>query len=112
MWFYLVLPILFLRFWYLEAPIGLIRYFSSFNHAFLQMFSLGLLVKTFFKPWKNEYREGLIGFSQAMGMFIKSIVITIDILLLIVFLVIELVLFLAFVLLPIASFFILLNKYA
>ncbi|HSW48407.1 MAG TPA: hypothetical protein VLG67_05005, partial [Candidatus Saccharimonadales bacterium] len=58
-----------------------------------------LFLRTFFKPLKNEYRQGLVGFSRAMGMFIKSFFIIGDLLILIPLLAFEVlatVLFLAF----------------
>ena len=103
--FYLRLPLVFLKFWFLEAPRWLVSFFASFNKAFLQLFSLPLLLKTYFKPWKNEYRKGLVGFSIGMGIFIKSIVIAVDIVLLLLILAIQLVFILGFILLPIATLF-------
>ena len=106
--FYLTtLPLAFLRFWFFEAPIGLIGFFGSLNKAFLQLFSLPLLARTYFKPWKNEYREGLVGFSIGMGMFIKSIVIIADIVLLLFLLLVELITILGFILWPIGTLFLL-----
>lgn len=99
--FYLTLPLIFLKFWFVEVPRALIAFFASFNKAFLQLFSLPLLLKTYFKPWKNEYRKGLIGFSIFMGILIKSIVIIADIVLLALILSTELVFILAFILWPI-----------
>lgn len=102
--FYLGLPVIFLKFWYLEAPRGLIAFFASFNKAFLELFSLPLLVKTYFKPWKNEYREGLVGFSIAMGMFIKTFVIAVDVILLLFILSFEAIFIISFILWPVATF--------
>ncbi|MEK9176340.1 MAG: hypothetical protein AAB520_02785, partial [Patescibacteria group bacterium] len=65
--FYLSLPFLFLKFWFLEAPLKLTKYFFSLNHAALQILSLPLMIRTFFKPLKNEYRKGLVAFSIGMG---------------------------------------------
>ncbi|MBI2036535.1 hypothetical protein HYT17_02815 [Candidatus Microgenomates bacterium] len=79
----------FLKFWYLEAPWALVKFFLSLNQTFLHFFSLGLFLKTFFKPWKNEYREGLVGFSIGMGMFIKTIAIIADIVLLLILILLE-----------------------
>lgn len=92
------LPLLFLTFWYLQAPQHIVLYFASLNKAFLQLFSLPLFVRTYFQPWKNEYREGLVGFSRGMGIFIKTIFIFVDTLLLCMLLALE-ALFLAFFLL-------------
>lgn len=105
--FYLRLPVIFLRFWFLEAPKGLIVFFASLNSAFLNLFSLPLLVKTYFKPWKNEYRKGLVGFSIAMGMFIKTFVILVDTALFILLLMLEGILIMSFILWPIAELFLL-----
>lgn len=99
--FYLGLPLIFLKFWYLEAPRGLISFFISLNNAFLQLFSLPLLVKTYFLPWKNEYRKGLVGFSIAMGMFIKTFVIIADAFLLFALLMFEAIFMVSFIVWPI-----------
>lgn len=101
--FYLNLPLLVLRFWYLEAPHGLISFFASLNNAFMQLFSLPLFMQTYFKPWKNEYRKGLVGFSIAMGMFVKTILITADIVLLVILLILEVIFIASFLALPIAT---------
>lgn len=99
--FYLGLPLIFLKFWYLEAPRGLISFFVSLNNGFLQLFSLPLLIRTYFKPWKNEYRKGLVGFSIAMGMFVKTFVIIADIFLLSALLIFELIFIISFVVWPV-----------
>lgn len=105
--FVLSLPFVFLRFWYIEAPVGLVRYFSSLNRAFLQLFSLPLFIKTFFQPLKNEYRKGLVGFSIGMGIVVKSAFILVDIMLFILLLSIQGVTLFIFLLLPILPFIVL-----
>jgi len=99
----ILLPISFLKFWFFEAPIAIFHFSVSLNKAFLQLFSLPLLIKTYFKPWKNEYRKGLVGFSIAMGMFIKTFVILADLLLFFFLLIIELTFFLMFIFWPFAT---------
>lgn len=101
------LPINFLKFWFFEAPKAILGFFVSLNKAFFQLFSLPLLIKTYFKPWKNEYRKGLVGFSIAMGMFIKTFVIFADLLLFFFLLIIELTFFLIFILWPFATIYLL-----
>lgn len=52
-----------LQFWYVDAPkrlFGMLR--EIFDFA-LQLFSLPLLIHTFFRPIKNEYRKDLVIFS-------------------------------------------------
>lgn len=36
------------------------------------------MIRTFFKPLKNEYRKGLVVFSIGMGIFIKTALIFFD----------------------------------
>jgi len=101
--FYLKLPLLFLEFWFVEAPVSLISYFASLNKAFLQLFSLPLLLKTYFKPWKNEYREGLVITAIFLGVVIKTGVIFADLILLVLLLILEGILVLGFIMWPVAT---------
>ena len=101
------LPLTFVIFWFVEAPVLLARYFAAVNQAFFDFFSLPLLLKTFFKPLKNEYREGLVGFSIAMGIGIKLVLIFINLFLLIPLLLVELLLLLLFIAFPFLTIFIL-----
>lgn len=101
--FYLSLPFVFLKFWFIEAPKEILAFFASLNSAFLKLFSLPILIKTYFQPWKNEYREGLVNFSIGMGMFIKTLVIIGDLVLFLVLLGIELIFIVGFLLLPILA---------
>ncbi len=105
----MILPLVFLKFWFWEAPIGLIEYFSSLNNAFLQLFSLPLFIRTYFKPLKNEYRQGLVLFSIVMGIFIKTVFIFIDISLLICLLLLELIFVLLFIAMPIIAVYFLIK---
>lgn len=101
----LTLPVDILRFWYLEAPISLLHYFASLNKSFFNVFSIPLMLKTFFRPWKNEYREGLIKFSVFMGIAIKSIFIFGDLVIFAGLVVAEIAVFIGFLLLPVAAFY-------
>src|SRR5258706_1075299 len=100
---YLSLPLIFLKFWYLEAPLGMIGYFGSLNHAFFELFSLPLFLRTYFKPLKNEYRQGLVGFSRAIGIVIKSFFIVVDLAFLIILLTFELSALAFFLIFPILT---------
>jgi hypothetical protein len=92
-----------LKFWFIESPVALFKFFSSLNSAFFQLFSLPLLLRTYFQPLKNEYRQGLVGFSRAMGIFIKTFFIIADLLMLIILLTIEIVVFVGFIFFSIAT---------
>jgi hypothetical protein len=100
---YAALPLMFLRFWFFESPVALFKFFLSLNSAFLQLFSLPLLLQTYFKPLKNEYRQGLVKFSVAMGIVVKSFLIAADLFLLVVLLSLEIGIFVAYVLFPVAT---------
>ena len=103
-------PLIFLKFWYLEAPLNILRFFASLNKAFFGVFSLPLMLKTFFKPWKNEYREGLVGFSIIMGMVMKSLFIFADLFLFSLLIFTEVIMFMLFLIMPIAVFIVPLIK--
>ena len=100
---YLSLPGVFLRFWFIDALLGLTHFFASVNNAFFQLVSLPLLLKTFFRPLKNEYRQGLVGFSIGMGIVVKTCIIAVDLLIFLALLSFEAVFIIAFFSLPIAT---------
>src|SRR5260221_456328 len=100
---YMILPMMFLKFWFIESPLAMIKFFASLNSSFFQLFSLPLLLRTFFQPLKNEYRQGLVGFSRAMGMFVKTFFILADLAILFLLLFVEVTIFLGYVFFPIAT---------
>jgi len=100
---YFSLPLIFLKFWYVEAPLGMIGYFTSLNNAFFELFSLPLFLRTYFKPLKNEYRQGLVGFSRVIGIVVKTFFIVIDLAILIVLLIFELCALAFFLLFPLLT---------
>lgn len=99
------LPIDIVKFWYLDAPISLLRYFGSLNKSFFNAFSLPLMIRTFFRPWKNEYREGLVRFSIFMGIVIKSMFIFADLFIFAGLVLVEFAIFIAFLALPLATLY-------
>jgi len=100
---YLALPVMFFKFWFFESPLALLNFFISVNSAFFQLFSLPLLLKTFFKPLKNEYRQGLVGFSIGMGIVVKSFFILANLAILFLLLFVEISIFIAYVFFPLAT---------
>ncbi len=101
-----LLPFYILKFWYLEAPIALLKYFFHLNKAFFNLFSLPLMIRTFFRPWKNEYRKGLVRFSIFMGMAFKTMFIVSDVFLFIALIIFESVVFVAFWVFPFLAFYV------
>jgi hypothetical protein len=93
----------FFIFWFFEAPKNMILYFTSVNNSFFKIFSIRVLLRTFFRPWKNEYRQGLVGFSIFMGIFIKSMIISFSLLLFSILLLGEIIIIIAFISWPIAT---------
>ena len=75
---FLYYPLYLLLFWYKDVLGGLLNFFILFNRYTVSLLSLRLLVRTFFKPLKNEYRDGLVLFSVIFGMVIKSILISVS----------------------------------
>lgn len=101
----ILLPFSILKYWYLEAPLNLLSYFWNLNRAFFHFFSLPLMIRTFFKPWKNEYRKGLVGFSIFMGMVFKTMFIAADLILFTGLLILEVIGFVLFLAFPILTFY-------
>ncbi len=99
------LPAYLARFWYLEAPFRLLKFFNNLNKSFFNAFSLPLMLKTFFKPWKNEYRQGLVRFSIFMGIAIKSLFILADIFIFSFLLLVEILIFVLFLTWPFLMFY-------
>ncbi|HSX57725.1 MAG TPA: hypothetical protein VLE47_00440 [Candidatus Saccharimonadales bacterium] len=72
------LPLEFLNWWFVEATFNLFKILRFVLAAALRLLGVELLLKTFFKPWKNEYREGLTRFALFMGMGIKTFILFFD----------------------------------
>ncbi|MEX0616866.1 MAG: hypothetical protein WD231_03600 [Candidatus Woykebacteria bacterium] len=94
------LPVYVISWWFLESPKLILKILTFFFSLVSHQLGYRSLFKTFFKPWKNEYREGLVGFSIYMGMFMKSLIIFVGSLILFTLLVAEVFIFLAWVFLP------------
>lgn len=93
-------PLILIHFWYLEAPKRMLSFYKNLNIYLINMFSFRLLLATFFKPIKNEYREGLIAFSIAFGIAVKSMLIFISLFVILIFIIIEFVIFFVFIASP------------
>lgn len=104
------LPFVFLRFWYVESPREIIAYFWSLDISYFHLFSVPLLLRTFFQPIKNEYREGLVGFSVAMGIVVKSALILASLVFIIPIILAEIGFLITYLMLPGLSLLILLLK--
>lgn len=103
----LMYPIFLVIFWYKNVVAQTFEFLFSFLVYILNLLSVPILLKTFFKPLKNEYRQGLVGFSIIIGIFVKSILIVINFSLFIIFLFISLIIFFAVLLMPLLAAYIL-----
>jgi len=99
----MVLPFIFLKFWYIDTPREMLGFLASFNTYFMELFALPLCLRTYFKPLKNEYREGLVGFSIAMGILFKTVLILIDLIILACILIFECIILLSFLVFPVIT---------
>lgn len=100
-------PFYLVSFWYKDVLGGTFDFFASFNRYLVSLLSIPLLLKTFFKPLKNEYREGLVLFSIIFGIVIKSSLLSITIPFVIVVLFIELLIGVLLFVLPLGLIMIL-----
>lgn len=99
----MLLPFTFLKFWYIDAPLEILGFLASFNTYFMQLFALPLCMRTFFKPLKNEYRQGLVGFSIGMGILVKTFLIFVDLFILACLLLFEFIAVLSFLVFPVIT---------
>jgi hypothetical protein len=86
---FLYYPFYLLIFWYRDVLGSLFEFFTAFNRYVASLLSIPLLLKTFFKPLKNEYREGLVVFSVISGIAVKSVLISVNLLIIFIILLIE-----------------------
>ena len=93
-------PIIFISWWFLESPKIIYKILYFFFAASVQQLGYKSLFKSFFKPWKNEYREGLVGFSVIMGIAIKSLLIFVESFLVLFLLLLGGLIFIFWVILP------------
>src|SRR4030042_5222497 len=87
------LPIEFFIWWFWEAPINLLKILKFIFLAFAHLFSIKSLFTTYFQPWKNEYREGLVRTAIFIGAFMKTILIIFDFFILSAILAVEVLIF-------------------
>jgi len=99
----MLLPFTFLKFWFIEAPLEILSFFVSLNTYLMELFALPLCIRTYFKPLKNEYRQGLVGFSIGMGISLKTAIIFVDLLLFACLLLFELIVTLSFFVFPVIT---------
>lgn len=103
------LPITFIAWWFLESPRLILKILTFIFELSIHQLGYTSLFKTFFKPWKSEYRKGLVRFSIFMGMVIKGFMIFIETLIILFLLIVEFFAFIFWIFLP---FLVVLGIYA
>lgn len=72
------LPVLFIKFWFFEGPQFLLKVTWLLVRTTAAILSLPILLKTFFSPWKGEYRQGYVGIARGIGIIVRSFMILIS----------------------------------
>ncbi len=99
------IPVEFIVWWCIEAPVTLLKILRWIFLAFVHLFSFKNLFTTFFKPWKNEYREGLVRTAIFIGAFIKTFIIIFDVSILSAIFIVEVIIFISWLAIPALAIF-------
>ena len=97
----LLAPVFLVPFWYRDFLLGSIKTSYYVFIYIANLLSVPLLLHTFFKPLKSEYREGLVLFSVLVGIIIKSAVLLVAAVLLLISFIILLGINVGIILLPV-----------
>lgn len=103
----LMYPFQVILFWYRDGSRAIIEKFMGINAYIFHLLSVPLLLATFFKPLKNEYRKGLVIFSILSGIAIKSVILFVSLAILAGVVMVELVIFISYLALPLLPYFLL-----
>jgi len=98
------LPFYFTRWWYYEAPPKLFTYLTRVLGGIAHLLSVELLLKTFFEPWRAEYRKGFVAVARFVGISVKAIFLIFDFLILSAILIWGVFIFISWFLLPLTPF--------
>jgi len=74
----LLYPYFLVVFWYRVFLPGTVGKSVQVLDYFSNLLSFRILIVTFFKPLKNEYREDLVVFSRVVGIVVKTLIIVAD----------------------------------
>lgn len=99
------LPLWYLSFWFVEAPIALSENLFKLLLALEHFLSVTLMLKTFFRPWKNERRKGYVIHAIAIAATLRFCLIILDLFLLATVLIIGAFAILLLVALPVIGVF-------
>lgn len=69
----ITLPLTFAKFWFIDGPQNILQVTWLLTRASANILSIPILIRTFFKPWKGEYRKGYIGIAVGVGMTVRTL---------------------------------------
>jgi hypothetical protein len=76
------LPILLLNFWLIEGPVNILSTTWILTRSVANVLSVPILLRTFFAPWKGEYRKGYVGIARGIGITVRLFTLLVSILIL------------------------------
>src|SRR5579859_450925 len=65
------LPLAFAKFWFIDGPQNILQVTWLLTRASANVLSIPILLRTFFKPWKGEYRKGYVGIAVGVGVTVR-----------------------------------------
>lgn len=71
------LPYMALRFWLYEGPTKITSLSWVIVRSTANILSVPILIKTFFAPWKGEYRKGFVAIARGIGIVIRLFTLTV-----------------------------------
>ena len=74
----LLAPLFLVVFWYRDFFLGSVKKSEEIFTYVADLLSIRLLFKTYLKPLKNEYRDGLVVFSIGMGLVVKTLLLLVS----------------------------------
>ena len=95
------LPFMALNFWLVEGPIKIIALSWTTVRSTANILSVPILIKTFFAPWKGEYRKGYVAIARGIGITIRLFTLTVGLIITAAVFLVGVILILAWILLPI-----------
>lgn len=94
------LPSVALNFWLIEGPAKIATLSWVIVRSTANILSVPILIKTFFAPWKGEYRKGYVAIARGIGITIRLFTLTVGLAITIFVFIVGAILTLAWILLP------------
>lgn len=96
------LPAMIVAFWLIEGPTKIATLMWIIIRSTANILSVPILIKTFFRPWKGEYRKGYVAIARGIGIIIRLFTLLIGLFITLIVVVLGAAFLLSWVLAPIA----------